>query len=244
VTWCPRKFAGFPLGTRGPIPTGGSTTVLKTFGQPAANGCECEREGDSNLAPALQLINGRLSTTGSAIPPTASANSWPRTGRPRHLGELFLATLSRGPGEAEASANADHVARAMDKTQSLGDVHWALINSKGVFDSDIKQARVAPRSFHQRHPSSSKDRLWPDRGRSKLMRTYPRRGPWGPSTSAANHANRPAWLLVAPWVMDPHAVTCRPMTHGASSNHAGRLAVGCSRRGHGPHGPTARYVPH
>ncbi len=32
---------------------------LKTFGQPARElACECEREGDSNLAQALQLING------------------------------------------------------------------------------------------------------------------------------------------------------------------------------------------
>ena len=32
---------------------------LKTFGQPARElACECERESDSNLAQALQLING------------------------------------------------------------------------------------------------------------------------------------------------------------------------------------------
>src|SRR6202035_4728416 len=61
VTESPEKFNGAPLGTRAvQLPDGdGNHPFLKTFGQPARElACECEREGDSNLAQALQLING------------------------------------------------------------------------------------------------------------------------------------------------------------------------------------------
>src|SRR5207244_11310376 len=57
----PEKFTGLPLGTRATqLPDGEVNHVfLKTFGQPGRElACECEREGDSNLAQALQLING------------------------------------------------------------------------------------------------------------------------------------------------------------------------------------------
>ncbi len=61
ATDVPEKFAGMPPGTRAvQLPDGeGNHPFLKTFGQPARElVCECERESDSNLAQALQLING------------------------------------------------------------------------------------------------------------------------------------------------------------------------------------------
>src|SRR5262249_16331919 len=61
VTEVPEKYAGLPLGTRASqLPDGEvNHPFLKTFGQPARElACECERESDSNLAQALQLING------------------------------------------------------------------------------------------------------------------------------------------------------------------------------------------
>src|SRR5215831_3920863 len=61
VTEVPEKFAGLPPGTRATqLPDGDvNHPFLKTFGQPARElACECERESDSNLAQALQLING------------------------------------------------------------------------------------------------------------------------------------------------------------------------------------------
>ena len=58
---CRRSSPGMPLGTRAvQLPDGEvNHPFLKTFGQPARElACECERESDSNLAQALQLING------------------------------------------------------------------------------------------------------------------------------------------------------------------------------------------
>src|SRR5262249_49196023 len=74
ATEVPEKYTGFPQGTRAVqlpdgqvIFTGGQYAswdrhpFLKAFGQPAREvACECEREGDVNLARALELKNGPL----------------------------------------------------------------------------------------------------------------------------------------------------------------------------------------
>jgi hypothetical protein len=105
---------------------------LKTFGQPARElACECEREGDSNLAQALQLINGpsvndRLRNPNNRIGKLLGKKMADRD----VLNELFLVSLSRQPNEAESKAMLDHVTKAMDKRRAWEDVHWALINSK------------------------------------------------------------------------------------------------------------------
>ncbi|MEA2630298.1 MAG: hypothetical protein QOE66_517, partial [Chloroflexota bacterium] len=60
-TSMPEKFAGLPMGTRATqLPDGEvNHPFLKAFGQPARElACECERESDSNLSQALQLIGG------------------------------------------------------------------------------------------------------------------------------------------------------------------------------------------
>jgi hypothetical protein len=136
VTEVPEKFTGMPAGTRAvQLPDGDANhAFLKTFGQPARElACECEREGDSNLAQALQLING----------PTINdklrhANN--RIGKLLGkkmtdvdlLNELYLTTLSRLPAEGEVQAALDHVARAKpeDKRKAWEDVQWALLNAK------------------------------------------------------------------------------------------------------------------
>ncbi len=136
VTEVPEKYAGLPLGTRAvQLPDGEvNHPFLKTFGQPARElACECEREGDSNLAQALQLING----------PTVNEklrNAGNRVGRllgkkiseQEVLKELYLATLSREPAEGEVKAALEHVGKAKpeDKRKAWEDVQWALVNSK------------------------------------------------------------------------------------------------------------------
>jgi hypothetical protein len=134
VTEIPEKFPGMPAGTRAlQLPDGdGNHPFLKTFGQPARElACECEREGDSNLAQALQLING----------PTVNEklrNPDNRVGRllktkateSEILTELYLSTLSRPPTEADIKVALAHVDKAKDKRKAWEDVHWALLNAK------------------------------------------------------------------------------------------------------------------
>ena len=134
VTEVPENFAGMPLGTRAvQLPDGEvNHPLLKTFGQPARElACECEREGDSNLAQALQLINGpavndRLRNPTNRIGKLITAKKADK----EILNELFLTTLSRRPNETEESAMLGHVSAAADRRRAWEDVHWALINSK------------------------------------------------------------------------------------------------------------------
>ncbi|MCI0681890.1 MAG: DUF1553 domain-containing protein [Gemmataceae bacterium] len=134
VTEVPEKFAGHALGTRAvQLPDGEvNHPFLKTFGQPARElACECERESDSNLAQALQLINGpsvndRLRNPNNRIGKLLAAKKTDT----EILEELFLVSLSRQPTWDEAKAMLDHVARSMEKRKAWEDVHWALINSK------------------------------------------------------------------------------------------------------------------
>ncbi len=134
VTEVPEKFAGLPLGTRATqLPDGDiNHTFLKTFGQPARElACECERESDSNLAQALQLINGP--TINEKV---RNANN--RIGRllkektsdVEMLNELYLSTLSRLPNQENIKVALEHVARAPDKRKAWEDIQWALLNAK------------------------------------------------------------------------------------------------------------------
>jgi hypothetical protein len=134
VTDVPEKFANMPLGTRSvQLPDGEvNNSFLKTFGQPARElACECERESDSNLAQALQLINGpavndRLRNPNNRIGKLL-AQKLPEKDV---LNDLFLVTLSRLPADNEVQSMLDHVHRSADKRKAWEDVHWALINSK------------------------------------------------------------------------------------------------------------------
>jgi hypothetical protein len=134
VTEVQEKYAGLPLGTRATqLPDGEvNHPFLKTFGQPARElACECERESDSNLAQALQLINGPTVNEKLRAPTNRLGRLLgQKLSEPEVLNDLYLATLSRQPGEGEVKAALDHVNRAADKRKAWEDVQWALINSK------------------------------------------------------------------------------------------------------------------
>ena len=134
ATEAPEKFAGEPAGTRAEqLPDGDPNhPFLKTFGQPARElACECERESDSNLAQALQLINGQTINEKLRAPTNRVGRLLAKnTSDLEILNDLYLSTLSRPPTAADLKTALEYVARGQDKRKAWEDVHWALLNSK------------------------------------------------------------------------------------------------------------------
>ncbi|HLW67939.1 MAG TPA: DUF1553 domain-containing protein [Gemmataceae bacterium] len=134
VTALPEKFAGLPLGTRAiQLPDGEvNHPFLKTFGQPARElACECERESDSNLAQALQLINGptineKIRNPNNRLGKLLTAKKTDA----EMLNELYFTALARAPLPAEVNAALGHVNKATDKRKAWEDVLWALLNTR------------------------------------------------------------------------------------------------------------------
>ena len=110
VTAVPEKFAGLPAGTRAvQLPDGEvNHPFLKTFGQPARElACECERESDSNLAQALQLINGPTVNEKVRNPNNRLGKLLRRRSRRRRSWtELYLAALARAPDAGRGGGGA------------------------------------------------------------------------------------------------------------------------------------------
>ncbi len=105
---------------------------LKTFGRPARElACECERESESNLSQALQLIggatvNGKLRDDNGRMARLAKSKMTPE----EITRELYLVALSREPAPAELEAAVKHLSAAKDRRQAVEDLGWVLINSK------------------------------------------------------------------------------------------------------------------
>ncbi|HEX3151436.1 MAG TPA: DUF1549 and DUF1553 domain-containing protein [Gemmataceae bacterium] len=134
VTAVPEKFPGLPMGTRAiQLPDGEvNHPFLKTFGQPARElACECERESDSNLAQALQLINGptindKLRNPNNRLGKLLAE----KKGEKEILDALYLAALARPATDAERAPALSHVAKGADKRKAWEDVLWAILNTR------------------------------------------------------------------------------------------------------------------
>jgi Protein of unknown function (DUF1553)/Protein of unknown function (DUF1549)/Bacterial Ig-like domain (group 2) len=134
VTATTTPFAGLPKGMRATqIPDGKmENPFLKTFGRPARElACECERESDSNLSQALQLIggatvNGKLRDDNGRMAKLAKSN----VSNEDVVKELYLVALARDPNATETAAAVKHLANAADRRQAVEDLGWVLINSK------------------------------------------------------------------------------------------------------------------
>lgn len=133
-TISPTAFTGLPDGVRATQIADGKmeNAFLKTFGRPARElACECERENDSNLSQALQLIggatvNGKLRDDKGRMAALAASTKPPEV----IVKDLYIAALSRDPSEAEVKAAAKHIKDAKDRRQAVEDIGWVLINSK------------------------------------------------------------------------------------------------------------------
>ena len=105
MTGTTTPFDGLPKGARATqIPDGKmENPFLKTFGRPARElACECERESDSNLSQALQLIggatvNGKLRDDNGRMAQLAKSDKTPE----EITRELYLVALAREPNATE-----------------------------------------------------------------------------------------------------------------------------------------------
>ena len=134
VTGTVTPFDGLPKGARATqIPDGKmENPFLKTFGRPARElACECERESDSNLSQALQLIGG-ATVNGKLRDDTGRLAELAKSGKsPEEVTkELYLVALSREPNASETAASIKHIINAADRRQAIEDLGWVLINSK------------------------------------------------------------------------------------------------------------------
>ncbi len=104
---------------------------LKAFGQPAREAtCECEREGDVNLARVLELKNGSFLRKKLQAPDNRIGSLLARKLPDEDiLKDLFLATLSRPPLPHELKAALQVVTRAGDRRAAWEAVQWALLNT-------------------------------------------------------------------------------------------------------------------
>ncbi len=134
VTATSTKFDGLPMGARAcQIPDGKmENPFLKTFGRPARElACECERESESNLSQALQLIggatvNGKLRDEKGRMSTLAASKKAPE----EIARELYEVALSRNPTPAEREAAVKHLTAAKNRREAVEDLGWVLINSK------------------------------------------------------------------------------------------------------------------
>ena len=134
VTGTVTSFSNLPGGSRATqIPDGQmDNPFLKTFGRPARElACECERESDSNLSQALQLIggstvNGKLHDDKGRMAVLAGSDKSPEV----IAKELYVVSLSREPNASELAAAVKHISEAKDRRQAIEDLGWVLINTK------------------------------------------------------------------------------------------------------------------
>jgi len=130
----PEKFPGLPLGTRAvQLPDGEvNHPFLKAFGQPARElACECERENDSNLGQALQLINGptineKIRKPDNRLGQLLQANKSPAD----LLNELYLPALSRPATAQETQTALAYLEKSADRRKAWEDILWAILNTR------------------------------------------------------------------------------------------------------------------
>jgi hypothetical protein len=109
----------------------GQGGFLDVFGRPPReSSCECERRSDFSLPQALNLVNGKTISDAVADPKGRVAKLV-LSGKTDTaiVEELYLASLSRLPSEAESDRGVKYLAGG-SKARRSQDLLWALLNSK------------------------------------------------------------------------------------------------------------------
>jgi hypothetical protein len=133
ATGVPDSFPGYPVGVRAvqlPDPALESY-FLDLFGRsPRVSACACEREGEVTLPQLLHMMNGDSVVRKIKAPEGRLARLLQAGDQAKAVEELFLATLSRLPRDAERAVFAKELAAAPDQGEAWRDLFWALLNSK------------------------------------------------------------------------------------------------------------------
>jgi hypothetical protein len=106
--------------------------VLRIFGRPPrSSACDCQRAMDPALPQKLFLMTD-ATLMGKINSPTGRLQSLLKSKRSDDeiLEELFLATLSRRPTEADRKSFADYRRTVADRRTLFTDTLWALINTR------------------------------------------------------------------------------------------------------------------
>jgi hypothetical protein len=109
-----------------------SDTFLTLFGKPMRLlSCECERSSETTMSQAFNLVSGPeinevISAPDNRLERLLAAGKSNRD----IITELYWATLSRAPAQAELIAFTARADKAEDRRKALEDVAWALLNAK------------------------------------------------------------------------------------------------------------------
>lgn len=128
------KYQNLPVGTRAiELPDAEYPNYfLNTFAKPhRVSVCECERSADANLAQALHTFNGdtvtkKVADKNGRVMKLIAA----KTPHDEIVSELYLASLSRFPTEAELEYSRTLLDESESAEVAYQDLLWALINSK------------------------------------------------------------------------------------------------------------------
>jgi hypothetical protein len=134
ATGVPEPFQGYPVGVRAiqvPDPAVKSY-FLEVFGRPQrVTACACERADDVTLPQVLHLFNSNDLVRKIQAPEGRLAGLL-RSGKTDDevMEELYLATLSRRPGDKERDAMRQHLLKTPSRNLAFADLMWALCNTK------------------------------------------------------------------------------------------------------------------
>ncbi len=133
VTDTKDKFDGLPLGARAVQIADGtrSTYFLRTFGRATRETvCSCEVKMEPTLSQALHLLNGDTVNAkiqqGGLVPKLLAGKKTPE----ERITELYIRCFSRKPTPEETATLAGILKQTPDQNQALGDMFWALLNSR------------------------------------------------------------------------------------------------------------------